>query len=135
MRASTPVLLALLACGLAFADDPPKAPLPQRIAYVGKPEGDRARQYTAFLKGHFARVEALDRDRVDPARIGKADVVILDWSQADVQDANGRFEFPYPERNLKSPLGPRGSWSRPTVLVGSAGHLLAACWQIHGGSG
>lgn len=128
------ILVALAACGPCLAADDPKPALPQRIVYVGKPESDRARQHVAFLNGHFARVEAVDRDRLDPAATAAADVVILDWSQADAH-GNGPIEFPYPSRGLKSPLGPRGAWTKPTVLIGSAGHLLAACWEVHGGSG
>ena len=126
--------LALAVCGPASAGDDSRAPLPLRVVYVGKPGGDRARQFAEFLAGHFARAEVADRDRLDPATVAAADVVVLDWSQSDVQ-ADGRLEFPYPDRSLKSPLGPRASWTRPTVLIGSAGHLLAACWQVHGGSG
>ena len=41
----------------------------------------------------------------------------------------------YSERDLKSPLGERNRWGKPTVLLGSAGHLLAAPWSVFGGSG
>lgn len=118
----------------APAADGRRPVLPQRVVYVGKPDGDRARQFVTFLKGHFAHAGFADRDHLDPAAAAAADVVVLDWSQAESR-GDGRSEFPYPERGLKSPLGPRDLWTRPTVLIGSAGHLLAACWEVQGGSG
>jgi hypothetical protein len=122
------VLGAVLAAGGAGPEGP------RRVLYVGNAGTDRAREYEAFLKEHFARVGVADRGRFDPAQAEGFDVVLLDWSQHDA-NPDGKFEFPYPERGLKSPLGPRSGWSKPTVLLGSAGHLLAAAWQVHGGSG
>jgi hypothetical protein len=128
------ILLVLAACVTATAADAPKPTRPQSVVYLGKPDSDRGRQFITFLKAHFAHVEAADRDRHDSATVDAADVVLLDWPQAEAHP-DGCFEFPYPERDLKSPLGSRDAWTKPTVLLGSAGHLLAACWQVHGGSG
>ena len=36
---------------------------------------------------------------------------------------------------LKSPLGARKDWSKPTVLLGSAGLHIAICWELEGGIG
>jgi hypothetical protein len=134
MRTSWSILPALVAAVLATPAVAAEPVIPLRVTYVGKPGTDRARQYLAFLGDRFAHADAADRDRLDPAAVAAADVVVLDWSQADAQEG-GRLEFPYPERALKSPLGPRDGWAKPTVLLGSAGHLLAACWEVHGGSG
>jgi hypothetical protein len=134
MRSSWWILPALVAALPATPAVAAVPAIPLRVTYVGKPETERARQYLAFLKGRFAHAAAADRDRLDRAAVAAADVVVLDWSQADAQEG-GRFEFPYPERALKSPLGRRDGWTKPTVLLGSAGHLLAACWEVHGGSG
>ena len=38
-------------------------------------------------------------------------------------------------RKLKSPLGRRDEWEKPTVLLGSAGLHLAVAWKLKGGSG
>ena len=38
-------------------------------------------------------------------------------------------------RKLKSPLGRRDEWEKPTVLLGSAGLNLAVAWKLKGGSG
>jgi hypothetical protein len=108
--------------------------VPLSVTYVGKPDGERGRDYLAFLQSRFAHARATDRDGLDRAAIAAAVVVVLDWSQSDA-NGGGPLAFPYPERALKSPLGRRDDWDRPTVLLGSAGHLLAACWEVHGGSG
>ena len=38
-------------------------------------------------------------------------------------------------RKLKTPLGLRDEWEKPTVLLGSAGLNLAVAWKLKGGSG
>jgi hypothetical protein len=53
--------------------------------------------------------------------------VLLDWSQSDVDLAK--------MAELESPLGPREKWNTPTVLLGSAGLLLAAPWELIGSYG
>ncbi|SIO67223.1 hypothetical protein SAMN05444166_8285 [Singulisphaera sp. GP187] len=108
--------------------------MPQRVLYVGNSGTTRAQAHTKFLETHFAQVESADREAFDLTSASKADVVVLDWSQNDAQTI-GRAEFSRPERIPKSPLGERAGWEKPTVLLGSAGHLLAAPWQVHGGSG
>src|SRR5438093_7557838 len=120
MRASTPLVLVLLAAGPVVAADILKPPDPQRVLYVGNRGTPRAEAYARFLAEHFAHVDVADRDGFDPGSAAAADVVVLDWSQQGVRP-DDRMEFPYPERALKSPLGARAGWSRPTVLLGSAG--------------
>ena len=58
--------------------------------------------------------------------------------QSDVAayvERNPAVDIAHSERDLKSPLGERRAWVKPTVLLGSAGHLLAAPWKVFGGSG
>src|SRR5690242_6926511 len=62
----SPILVALVACSPTLAAEPTSR-LPQRVIYVGKPDSDRARQFVAFLAGHFAQARAVDRDRWDPS--------------------------------------------------------------------
>jgi hypothetical protein len=117
--------LALLTVGLGTSAAPvADSVLPLRILYVGTGGSPRARDFESFLKKYFAQVSAADRASFDPAIARSADVVLLDWSQAD-QDA----------RQGKSPLGQRENWSRPTVLLDSAGLLLAGPWQFIGKAG
>jgi hypothetical protein len=96
----------------------------KRVVYVGNAGTPRARAFEQFLRERFADVRVADREKFEPPSADDADVVLLDWSQRDNNSTNAR-----------SPFGPRESWSRPTVLLGSAGHLLAAPWRIIGGSG
>ena len=98
--------------------------LPLAVLYVGKVDSSRAADFSRALKAHFARVTVADRIGFDPARTGRTDVVLLDWSQGESlpQDA-------------VSPFGKLADWGKPTVLLGSAGLLLASNWQIIGGAG
>jgi hypothetical protein len=87
----------------------------------------RTRDYVEFLKSEFTSVRAADRDHFDRKLVGDADVVLLDWSQAEVD--LDHFA------TLASPIGPRDEWKTPTVLLGSAGLLLGVPWQLKGGFG
>jgi hypothetical protein len=116
-------VLALLGAGapVGTAGEPV---LPLRVLYVGDAKSPRAGDFEQFLKGRFARAQAADRGRFDPAQAREADVVLLDWSQSETD-----------VRQAASPFGPPEGWSKPTVLLGSAGLLLAGQWQIIGGAG
>jgi hypothetical protein len=87
----------------------------------------RTRDFADFLGREFTSVGVVARDGFDPKRAVDADVVLLDWSQSEV-DLDKMSE-------LKSPLGPRDAWDHPTVLLGSAGLLLAGPWQVKGAHG
>jgi hypothetical protein len=117
---------ALTLAGLvsaAGADDRP-ARQPQRLLYLGNAKTERAREFAEFFRRHFASVEVAEREGFDPRRAAKADVVVLDWSQRDPRT-----------KPPTSPLGKRADWGKPTVLLGSAGHLLAGAWEVRGGYG
>ncbi len=134
MRHAFLVVLALVSINLAaLADDEPRA-RPLRVLYVGNKDTGRGRAYAKFLGEKFTLVSASDRKTFDPGSVGDVDVVVLDWSQSDIEHkfVQKASEF---ESDLKSPLGERSRWSKPTVLLGSAGHLLAAPWKVFGGSG
>jgi len=98
--------------------------LPLRVLYLGNAKSPRAADYEAFLKRHFRRVTVAEREGFDPAAAKDADVVLLDWSQRDTEVSKA-----------KSPFGKLEGWYRPTVLLGSAGLLLAGQWQVIGGAG
>jgi len=93
----------------------------------GGDAGARTRDYVDFLKSEFTTVRAADRDHFDQKLVGDADVVLLDWSQSEVD--LDHFA------TLASPIGPRDEWKAPTVLLGSAGLLLGVPWQLKGGFG
>ena len=105
----------------------PARPIPLNVIYLGTQNTPRAQAYEAFLKENFTSVRTVDRNTFDPSSVGSADVVLLDWSQSDV-DLMQR-------KTLKSPLGPRENWTTPTVLLGSAGLLIAGPWQTNGSYG
>jgi hypothetical protein len=114
--------LPALVLGMFLHSPVPAKDLAQlKILYVGP---EREAEYEAFLKPKVAEFAARARQGFDPAAAAPYDVVILDWPQ-------GGGEFP----PKASPLGDRGVWRRPTVLLGSAGLNLAIAWQLKGGIG
>ena len=114
-------LLALLLQPAAFADE--KQDL--SVLYVGNVDTPRAQAFAEFLRQNFRKAETAARGGFDPKQAEGFDVVLLDWSQADRGDLTTNA----------SPLGPRDSWTRPTVLLGSAGLLIATPWQTNGAYG
>ncbi len=121
MRILATAALALILAGpAADAAGPEKTAL--RILYVGNPSSPRGRAMLDLFRARFRQAEAAERKGFDPKRAAGFDVVVLDWSQQERQG-------PY------SPLGSQAAWDRPTVLLGSAGLLLAEAWPIHGAIG
>ena len=108
------LVLILSAVGMAQEDR-----FDLSVTFVGE-KGPRGDAFLELLSRHFREVKFHERSP-DTVPMG-ADVVVLDWPQGD----------PKP---LRSPLGKRDDWTTPTVLIGSAGHCLAAPWQVRGGSG
>jgi hypothetical protein len=111
-------MFLLLLAGLSPAQTAEKINL--RLLYVGDPTSARGQTYAEFLRQHFRHADAAQRKGFDPRRASAFDVVLLDWSQTERPD------------KPMSPLGPKQSWEKPTVLLGSAGLLLAEAWEIHG---
>jgi hypothetical protein len=115
-------MMAALGWGLPGTAGEPRLPL--RVVYLGNENTPRATEFVDFLRTRFEQVAERNRDDLDLDSIGAFDVLLLDWSQSDSGSAKA-----------VSPLGSRDRWSMPTVLLGSAGHLLATPWQIIGGAG
>ena len=121
----TAILILLLLTGVgSVAGADRQAVVPLSVLYVGDSKSPRAVDYESFLKKYFRQVRVANREGFDPATAKSADVVLLDWSQSDAD-----------VRKAKSPFGKLEDWNRPTVLLGSAGLLLAGQWQIIGGAG
>jgi hypothetical protein len=136
MRYPLSIALALAIATPALAADDAIRTRPLRVHYVGTTDTDRGRSYARFLGEKFTLAGAADRRTFDPGSIPDVDVVVLDWSQSDVDHtSNSPRKASAWESDLKSPLGERSRWTKPTVLLGSAGHLLAAPWKVFGGSG
>ena len=100
----------------------PRVPL--KVVYLGNEGTPRAAEFVDFLRTRFEQVGERKRDDLDLESVGAFDVVLLDWSQSDT-----------PLEKAVSPLGPRADWSKPTVLFGIAGLLLATSWDTIGGAG
>jgi hypothetical protein len=98
--------------------------LPLRVVYLGNENTPRATAFVQFLRTRFEQVAERNRDDLDLESVRAFDVVLLDWSQQDTDS-----------EKAVSPLGPRARWTKPTVLVGSAGHLLATPWETVGAVG
>ena len=96
----------------------------QRVLYVGNSSSARAKGFGDFLRKRFREVRIASRVGFDPKTARDADVVLLDWSQSETQ-----------VDKAVSPFGRLEDWSKPTVLLGSAGLLLAGQWEVIGGAG
>jgi len=135
MRFTFWIAVVVATAGRALAVDNGPGASPLRVQYVGNKDTDRGRSYARFLSEKFVLVGAADRPTFDPGSITGVDVVVLDWSQGDTDSSSRATRGSAPESDLRSPLGVRSRWTKPTVLLGSAGHLLAAPWKVFGGSG
>jgi hypothetical protein len=115
----------------AQAAAPTKQPL--RILFLGDPASPRTTDFAAFLGERFTSVRTGDRWSWDRALLAEVDLVVLDWPQ---QDGISKWMLGK-DRTVppKSPLGARAEWTRPTVLVGSAGLNTAWAWNVKGGWG
>ena len=137
----TPFCAVLLLIGggpsQAAQGEPERIPL--SVLYLGtsaesstskrSPEesGPRFESFERFLDEHFLEAAALDRDDFLPGDEEGYDVVLLDWGQQDI-DIMKMDE-------VESPLGAREEWTTPTVLLGSAGLLIAGPWELPGSWG
>jgi hypothetical protein len=132
-RAFLAIVVVILARPCAGAEEGARTSL-LRVLYVGNKDSARERAYARFLDERFILVDSVARSAFDPESARAADVVLLDWSMSDLgpEPAGG---WSVAELELRPPLGERRAWSRPTVLLGSAGHLLAVPWKVFGGSG
>ncbi len=123
MRRTMTLFLVALAALIVQRSAPAQGVIPLKVLYVGEaPTSARATQFTGFLQKRVSAVQAVSRTQFQPAQAAGFDVVLLDWPQPGTLGKN-------------PPLGERAAWTKPTVLLGSAGLNLAVAWQIRGGSG
>lgn len=124
--------LALSGPGVAAADGARSALL--RVLYVGDKGSPRARSYEKFLSDAFIFLDTVDRRAFDPASANNADVVVLDWPEEGAGGSPTDNPAQW-EQNVRSPLGDRTNWQKPTVLIGTASHLVARSWKVFGANG
>src|SRR5688500_18098404 len=100
--------------------------LPPHVLYIGAPRtfSDRRGEFEEVRRAHFTRVSVVERDRFKVSDAKDADVVIFDWAQGTA-----------PNEKVPTPFGPLEDWSKPTVLIDSAGLLLAERWHLIGAAG
>lgn len=122
MRSSLSFAIGLVALLFSLNLHAEGGSLPQKVLYVGH----RGGEYEPLLKKHFTKVEVVQREKFKPGLAKDFDVVMLDWPQSG---------FAREERISDAPLGRREEWSKPTVLLGSAGLNLAVAWKLKGGAG
>ena len=130
----SPVLIALTWVAPGLAQEPsdqasaaPAAKHQLSVMLVAGEEQGRSKDFEAFLRRHFAKVETAKRADFDPKSAQGMDVVMLDWPQG--KDARAM------RAAGKTPLGDFESWTVPTVLIGSAGLNVASAWGVRGGFG
>jgi hypothetical protein len=95
-----------------------------KALYVGDLRTPRAAEFAGLLKTNLGGFETASISAFKPEQAAQFDVVLLDWPQS------GELR----ERK-RGPLGDRETWTKPTVLLGSAGLNLAVVWKVRGGSG
>ena len=123
-----PSILAGLVVGVCALSAAVAAELPKiKVLYLADVGTPRAKSFENFLQQHVGQVAVAPRDGFKRAEVENVDVVLLDWPQSS------RTEDEWKERH--SPLGPRNEWTKPTVLLGSAGLNLAVVWKVRAGSG
>jgi hypothetical protein len=97
-----------------------------KVLYVGDAGGRRTAAFQAFLKPNVGKVDIAPRSNVTPEQVQDYDVVLLDWHQSN---------RPQGTDPKQCPLGAREAWTKPTILLGSAGLNLAMVWEVKGGFG
>jgi hypothetical protein len=126
MRAVTLVfttfLIGTLPLNVRSADS---AKLPLNVLYLGRQkEEKRTDAFVEFLSSRFVRCTAAKRDDFQVEMLSGIDVVLVDWPQQERLSSN-----------YSSPVGPLENWKTPTVLLGSAGLIMAGPWSVIGGAG
>lgn len=126
MRVLSPILAVFTICippTYARAVDAEKVPL--GILYLGRQHDEkRTESFVEFLSTKFIRCTAAKREEFDAQMLQGIDVVLLDWSQQE------RVSSDY-----DCPIGHLEKWQTPTVLLGSAGLIIAGPWSVIGGAG
>ena len=119
--------ICLLAVALAAFTQPQATAverIPFDVLYLAR-DGDEVRNsaFVQLFRARFRSCIVKQREDFKAEYLEGIEVVVLDWSQGE---RSGQ---------AISPVGPLEEWSTPTVLLGSAGLLMAEAWQIIGDAG
>jgi hypothetical protein len=93
-----------------------------KVLYVGDAGPQRSLAFQSFLKPHVAKADTAVLGTFKPESAKEYDVIVVDWHQSL-------------SPTKPNPLGSRKTWTKPTVLLGSAGLNLATVWQTKGAYG
>jgi hypothetical protein len=115
---------------LAAGAVPAAEPIPLKVLYAGDPGSARAKDFTAFLTDHFAKLTATDLGKFKEEEARDYDVVIFDWTSIYPRDKDGKIDNG--SNNFKSPPAPHLSqqFAKPAVLIGAAGGDVAGSLQL-----
>jgi hypothetical protein len=122
------LFLGLFAVLAGASASQPSGKLDQlKVLLIGDPDTPRATQFSNFLQPRVAKIKVIAREGFKASQAEDFDVVLLDWPQSEL----ARKDW----KTGRSPLGDRNAWTKPIVLLGSAGLNLAVVWKARGGSG
>lgn len=126
MRAWKLLLVGLVTCVLPIhVRAAESAKIPLNVLYLGRQkEEQRSDAFVTFLSSKFQKCTAAKRNDFQESMLAGIDVVVIDWSQQE------RLSKDY-----ESPVGKLENWKTPTILLGSAGLLIAGPWSVIGGAG
>jgi hypothetical protein len=130
MRPGLLLCAALVAAGAA-PQEQKKHKL--RVLVLAEPDTARGKDLQAFFAARFAAARAADRWTWDRAVLAETDLVVVDWPQSD---GISRWMLKGDKTAERAcPLGARAEWTKPTLLLGSAGLNLAWAWDVKGAFG
>lgn len=121
------VPLALPASDVPAADAHIQPQQTLSILYAGFPGGDREKDFVAFLREHFAKVEATNLETLSMEKAKPFDVVVADWKPR-YKYVDGRA------KEFDSGSGQHFSLSKdftkPIVMIGAVGGEIARWSKI-----
>jgi hypothetical protein len=125
-----PWTAAAAALLLAAGTLPAAEPISLKVLYAGNPGSARAKDFTAFLAEHFAKVTATDFGKFKEDEARDYDVVVFDWTSIYPRDKDGKLDES--AGSIKMPAAPHLSqqFARPAVLIGAAGGDVAGSLQV-----
>lgn len=119
---SAPLVLAISLAAPLAADAPPASedlgPAREyRILYAGPSGTDREQAFLDFLRGWFARVDAIDLKRLTPDAASDYDVVVADWKRRYSPDGGFASDDGSSFPSARAGIGPE--FTKPIVMIGA----------------
>jgi hypothetical protein len=121
---------ALVALGLGALAAPAAETVNLKVLYAGNPGSARAKDFTAFLEKHFAKVTATDLGKFAEADTKDYDVVVIDWTSIYPRNESGKIDNSLRKMSMPPAVRLSPDYARPTVLIGAAGGQVAGGLQL-----